>query len=431
MEFLKLLHRYGAQFDKANNLGRTPLHTAAANEKPFAIIFLQEVGVDMDPKCKRGQTPLHQACYHGAEDGMYYLQPWTQAVNWQDEDGNTPLHLAVEQIVYNCKLRPIKDLLILGADRTVKNANGETPLDVIPKEANEETRDELVRILKKQPLYIPCCTLRLPLKKITKNNLTSGTYVFLVVVTFAQLNLLVFPHPQFEEQAGLIQLLFLLVNLCFLTASLKDPGQVVKPKGLKFSKLIENRDPKTLCPFCEVSYTEDSRHCFICNKCVHNFDHHCPWINNCVGRDNHVVFYAYITSLLVYFIMLNTMCLSALVDWDHTFHDDLKGSSGEPGDLFWVKFTLIEVTMIATFFTFPLLSLTIIQTQNLLRNTTTYQRFSKKRALVKDDRDDELGMTQSFVEGLLSEQLQEKEEIRIYNRYFNIFDSTDQNHSRS
>lgn len=203
-------------------------------------------------------------------------------------------------------------------------------------------------------------------------------------------------------------MLFCIVNVCFLFASLRNPGQVEKPKDLKFSKLIENRDPKTLCPFCEVSYTKDSRHCFICNKCVHNFDHHCPWLNNCVGKDNHLVFYAYITTLLVYFIMMNTMCISALLNWKHTFHDETENSLGTTVsqgqvDMYWLKFTIIEVTIIATFFTFPLLSLTVIQTQNLLRNTTTSRRFSKKKEIIKESDDYELGMTQSFVEGLLNE----------------------------
>jgi hypothetical protein len=58
---------------------------------------------------------------------------------------------------------------------------------------------------------------------------------------------------------------------------------------------IENSQ---LCPDCETVRTSRSRHCAICNRCIERFDHHCPWINNCVGIHNHVYFYFFLFSTL-------------------------------------------------------------------------------------------------------------------------------------
>ncbi|KAM4047901.1 palmitoyltransferase ZDHHC23 isoform 1-T7 [Anomaloglossus baeobatrachus] len=44
---------------------------------------------------------------------------------------------------------------------------------------------------------------------------------------------------------------------------------------------------KNWCPICQVLRTPRSGHCRICGSCVQRLDHHCVWINNCIGSGNH------------------------------------------------------------------------------------------------------------------------------------------------
>ncbi|KAK0045948.1 palmitoyltransferase ZDHHC7 [Biomphalaria pfeifferi] len=85
----------------------------------------------------------------------------------------------------------------------------------------------------------------------------------------------------------------LLMTVSHLRAVLSDPGVVPIPKtSMDFSDIhSENAKRKTndgwtVCMKCETYRPPRAHHCRVCRRCVRRMDHHCPWINNCVGEYN-------------------------------------------------------------------------------------------------------------------------------------------------
>jgi hypothetical protein len=48
------------------------------------------------------------------------------------------------------------------------------------------------------------------------------------------------------------------------------------------------------CKPCKIIRTNEVYHCYDCDVCIDGYDHHCPWIGKCVGRQNMKAFYFFL-----------------------------------------------------------------------------------------------------------------------------------------
>jgi len=60
-----------------------------------------------------------------------------------------------------------------------------------------------------------------------------------------------------------------------------------------YERCLEQGRVSQICVTCRITKPIRSKHCRDCDRCVYRFDHHCPWVNTCVGEGNHIQFVCY------------------------------------------------------------------------------------------------------------------------------------------
>lgn len=54
------------------------------------------------------------------------------------------------------------------------------------------------------------------------------------------------------------------------------------------------------CRWCHMIQPPRAKHCRDCDCCVLREDHHCPFLNNCIGERNYAFFYGFVVSLIIF-----------------------------------------------------------------------------------------------------------------------------------
>lgn len=177
-------------------------------------------------------------------------------------------------------------------------------------------------------------------------------------------------------KGGELPALAFLVLLYFLITVLvcRDPGspKLFPPSFLPAEKsllhLYLTHESHKVCPECVVIQPKRARHCTICRMCVYKYDHHCPWLNNCIGARNIGSFYLF---LLVLWADLVLVLLGVGLGWLLGFH----GPEQWADQRVWKGLSLVVAVLDAGFLG-PLTLLLWVQTRNLMLNRTTHERFA-------------------------------------------------------
>lgn len=174
-----------------------------------------------------------------------------------------------------------------------------------------------------------------------------------------------------------IAFLFFLVLVPYLTHQIvtSDPGFVVVTHKERCQMIISMTEEVlwdgNFCPTCLIARPIRSKHCAVCDKCVLRFDHHCPWVANCIGEKNHRLFF-------VYLFVLDLACILMFVG--STFYwKFVCGDISNPNViLFCLPFVTVLGFMSSTYFFF-ITTLLGIQTYQILTAVTTNERINSYR----------------------------------------------------
>jgi len=295
IKIIKLLIANHADINSLTHTGYNMIHKAAMGNKPSAIIYFnKKYNMSLEDTDENQMNALHLAVRNGMENSVIFLLSLGLNPNFKDKDGNTALHYAVKK----SNSRIIKKLLQRGADRNIPDFKYKmTPVMLARNNV------EIIEIFREKGI----CEKLFFKPDISKKTLCSNKNMILFIVLHLVIILLVFfiilPYFNSNIFSSIYIIVSAFVFILYISLSFSNPGKMINNEYKDLLDIVEKgNDAEDFCPHCLVKNNFRSKHCLICQNCIDEFDHHCFWVGNCIGKNNYKLFFIF----LIY-ILLNTL----------------------------------------------------------------------------------------------------------------------------
>ncbi|ORY23544.1 DHHC palmitoyltransferase-domain-containing protein [Naematelia encephala] len=269
-------------------------------------------------------TPLHWAAVKGSKSAIKHLILAGADLEVREEQGKTPRDMAEELKGMVPFVKGLQEAGYTSDGRKLEPRFGEKGTKWIIMALPTVVLGAMVGTFKFLPIYtalplafaqfwgMSLIVLQVLLKHQPDDNRVSASPYFasiifasLVWVAYGWATRLVTGTPG-HAIANLTFLASLIAcSWSFYKAIVTDPGFV--PKALTDSEIkmaLEDLvdagrlNGTNFCIVCMAKKPLRSKHCRVCNRCVARYDHHCPWVYNCVGYRNHRYFLLFVIFLI-------------------------------------------------------------------------------------------------------------------------------------
>ncbi|XP_018420452.1 PREDICTED: probable palmitoyltransferase ZDHHC20 isoform X2 [Nanorana parkeri] len=118
------------------------------------------------------------------------------------------------------------------------------------------------------------------------------------------------------------------------------------------------------CERCQLIKPDRCHHCSTCDVCVLKMDHHCPWVNNCVGFSNYKFFLLFLMYSLLYCLFISATVLQYFIRfWTNELPDTR------------AKFHVLFLFFVSAMFFISILSLFSYHCWLVSKNRSTIEAF--------------------------------------------------------